>query len=108
MLASAVRIDRTIKGQIWRIVAGDDGFRRLDSHFGALRDRHFLIPAVVLDHRTIGGETIVWVGRGAAATGGQWRLHGVALLAVCIYSTSLRNGRPVPFGTFLFLVFITR
>ena len=102
MLASAVRIDRTIKGQIWRIVAGDDGFRRLDAHLGALRDRHFLIPAVVLGHRTIGGEAIVRVGRGAAATWGQWRLPGGILLAVCTYSISLRRGRPVPFGIFLF------
>ncbi|MNR35912.1 hypothetical protein D3C85_1537880 [compost metagenome] len=50
MLATAIGIDRAIKGQVRRVVAGDDGFRRFDTHLGALGDGHFLIPAVILGH----------------------------------------------------------
>ncbi|MNO95016.1 hypothetical protein D3C76_866490 [compost metagenome] len=70
MLAATVRVDRAVKGQVWRVVAGDDGFSRLDANFGALGQWHFLIPAVVLDHRMLGCEAIMGVGRGAATARG--------------------------------------
>ncbi|MNV79662.1 hypothetical protein D3C71_1732250 [compost metagenome] len=100
MLATTVGIDRTIEWQIRRRIAGDDGFRRFDAHLGALGNRRFLVPAVVFNHRTIGGETVVRVGRGAAATGRRWRLHEKHPVTVCTYSTPFKTSRPAPFGTF--------
>ena len=102
MLAAAIGIDRAIERQVRRVIAGDDGFRRLDTHLGALGRWHFLIPAVVLGHRTMGGETVLRVGRGAATAWGQWRMHGQDPDAVCVYSIAGTVGMPLPFGTFYF------
>ena len=48
VLAAAIRIDRTVEGNVRRIVAGDDLARRIDRHRG-LERRQFLqaLPAVV-------------------------------------------------------------
>src|SRR5207245_1200668 len=56
-------------------IAGDDGFRGLDHHLGVLCLGHFLIPAVVLGYRTIRREAVVRVGRSAATTRRQGRVH---------------------------------
>jgi septum formation inhibitor-activating ATPase MinD len=50
MLAAAIGIDRTVEGDVGRLVAGDDGARLLDLHLG-LERRQLLerVPAVVED-----------------------------------------------------------
>ena len=74
MLAAAVGVDGAVEGQVGGGVAGDDGLGQLDPHLGSLGERDFLVPAVVLGHRMVGGEAVVGVGGGAAATEGGW-LH---------------------------------
>lgn len=69
MLAATVGIDGAVEGQVRRVVTGDDGFRFLDLHLGALSDRCFLKPAVVVRHRAVRGESVVRVGGGAATAG---------------------------------------
>src|SRR3546814_18306368 len=77
MLTASVRIDGAVEREIRRGVAGDDGLRRFDPHFGALGRRYFLIPAIIFDHRATRGEAVVRVGGGATATGrkrdGHWK-----------------------------------
>ncbi|MNF98727.1 hypothetical protein D3C84_815980 [compost metagenome] len=70
MLTATVRIDRAVKGQVRRVVASDDALGGFDTHFSALGQGHFLIPAVILGYRTIRREAIVRVaGRTATAQG---------------------------------------
>src|SRR3546814_11532009 len=69
MLTASVRIDGAVEREIRRGVAGDDGLRRFDPHFGALGRRYFLIPAIIFDHRATRGEAVVRVGGGTTATG---------------------------------------
>jgi len=66
MLAATIRVDRPIKRDIRRAVAGDDGFRGFDTDFGALGLWHFLIPAVVFHHTDSGRKTVMQVGGRAA------------------------------------------
>ena len=80
MLAAAIGIDRTVKGQVRRTVAGDDRLGGFKAHFGALGQRHFLVPAVILGHRAVGGEAIVRIARGAATTRRQGAEHESAPL----------------------------
>ncbi|MNE14799.1 hypothetical protein D3C80_1076900 [compost metagenome] len=65
MLAAAIRVDRTIKRQVGRVVAGDDALGGFDAYFGALGQGHFLVPTVILGHRAIRGEAVMGIARGA-------------------------------------------
>src|SRR5450830_596951 len=93
MLTPAIRIDRAIERQVRRVVARDDGLGRFDTHFGALGRRHFLMPAVVLDHADGGRETIVQVGRRAPATGRQRCRHENAPMRAYESLTMLERSR---------------
>lgn len=58
------------------MVAGDDRLGGFQAHLGALGQRHFLVPAVILGHRAAGSETVVRVARGATTAGRQGAGHG--------------------------------
>lgn len=83
MLATSVGVDRAVEGQVGRGVTGDDGFGRLDADFGALGQRHLLVPAIILGHRAGRGEAVVRVVRGTATTHRRWSEHGEPLY--CFY-----------------------
>ena len=76
VLATAIGVDGAVEGQVRRTVAGDDRLGRFKAHLGALGQRHFLVPAIILGHRTIGRKTVVRIARGTATTGRQGVEHG--------------------------------
>ncbi len=82
VLTASIGVDRAIEGQVRGAVASDDGFRRFDAYLGALGQRGFLIPAVILGHRVPGREPVVRVGGSATTTWGQGGKHHANLLTV--------------------------
>lgn len=98
MFTAPVRVDRAVEGQVWRAVASDDGLGCFDTDFSTLRERDFLIPAVILDHRAVRREAVVRIARSTAATHGEWSGHKNALYTVFIYSIEGDNQLPEPSG----------
>ena len=90
MFTTTIRVDGPIKRQVRRVVAGDDGLGRFDTHFGALGRRHFLVPTVVLGHADGGCKAIVQVGGRTPATGRQRSRHENASI-LFLYTVSRRE-----------------
>ncbi len=65
MLAAAIGIDRTVEGDVGRIIAGDDAAGLFDLNFGAERRQVFqALPAIIDQFAGNGLETSGWVERG--------------------------------------------
>ena len=77
MFTATVGIERAVKRQVRRLVAGDDAFCGFAAHLGRPARRHLLKPAVIAGDNALRRKTVMRITGGTATARRQRNGHGL-------------------------------